>query len=424
MDTSDSDSDEEQEQREPDPALTERQRQERLAALVQPLDASEWGRRTQQTTDIDMSDSTGPGLVAGSKAGDAMLPSSMRPPRFEKQEYDGVISESSDEDEEEDLGPENSIGRKVLGMRWGEGAPRPGQERDEAPKEATIEEIPSDEDEEDRQRKKALELGDIDEEMNRRVWGSSVPDADAEREKDRDAETDDENEHDVNMDDEENDFLEFTRKALGLDDQQWADILKERRDRGAYVPSPASRKASSAPIQPPPSAPAPPKKGEPNQALNSFETMMKAMEDELARHKRGGDEPMAEEPAAPRFVKPAKKDAPKSAPRTQKGQGGLRPGKGKSSRFQRLQDLPSEADLDNMDDEELAAMDAELKLALEGVSDDEDMPEVSQLDDDGKKQYDMMKNFLESYRSQAGQSGVVGNLFGRLGVQDAAKDKK
>jgi hypothetical protein len=36
---------------------------------------------------------------------------------------------------------------------------------------------------------------------------------------------------------------------------------------------------------------------------------------------------------------------------------------------------------------------------------------------DDKREYAMMRDFLESYRSQAGQSGVVGNLFGRLGQE-------
>jgi hypothetical protein len=30
-------------------------------------------------------------------------------------------------------------------------------------------------------------------------------------------------------------------------------------------------------------------------------------------------------------------------------------------------------------------------------------------------EYKMMRDLLESYKSQAGESGVVGNLFGRLG---------
>jgi len=84
-----------------------------------------------------------------------------------------------------------------------------------------------------------------------------------------------------------------------------------------------------------------------------------------------------------------------------------------------LPQLPTEDELDDLDDETIAAMDRELKAALKqaGVedSDDEDIEEAEQLDEDGKREYEMMKSFLESYRSQGGQSGVVGNLFGRLG---------
>lgn len=421
MTDSDSDSDDDR-AREPEPEtepeLTERQRQERLARLVQPLDASEWGQRTQAAPpamDVDGADEAGaPGLVAGSRAGDALLPRSMRPPRFAKQEYDGVVSESSDEDSGDERAPEGSIGRHVLGMRWADGAPT-SDAASAAPRSATIEEIPSDgdkdedEDDEDRARKTALALGDIDEEMNRRAWGLGT-DEDG---KDEDADAD------VDMGDEEGDFLEFSRQALGLSDEQWADILRERKDRGAYVPSPAAKKPAG-PAPPPPSAPAAASTSAkvPNQSLDSFESMMKAMEQELARHRQGNDEPMPEQSARPTFKKPAARPAtdktatpPGKAQRT-----GIRPGKGKASKFQRLQDLPSEADLDDMDDEQLAAMDAELRLALDGHSDDEDdMPELAELDDSGRQQYGMMKNLLESYRSQGGQSGVVGNLFGRLG---------
>jgi hypothetical protein len=65
-------------------------------------------------------------------------------------------------------------------------------------------------------------------------------------------------------------------------------------------------------------------------------------------------------------------------------------------------------------------MDRELKAALKSAGvdsddDDEGIEEVGQLDDEGKREYRMMKDFLESYKSQGGNSGVVGNLFGRLG---------
>lgn len=59
-------------------------------------------------------------------------------------------------------------------------------------------------------------------------------------------------------------------------------------------------------------------------------------------------------------------------------------------------------DDDNFDIE--AAMQAELKEALEGFDEDGEEP----LD------YNMIKNFLESYKSQAGLSGPVSNLAGRL----------
>jgi hypothetical protein len=56
-----------------------------------------------------------------------------------------------------------------------------------------------------------------------------------------------------------------------------------------------------------------------------------------------------------------------------------------------------------------AAMDAELKASLErGDSDDDD--EI-----DGKRtDYNLIKNFLESFKSQGGLPGPVSNLAGRL----------
>lgn len=50
-----------------------------------------------------------------------------------------------------------------------------------------------------------------------------------------------------------------------------------------------------------------------------------------------------------------------------------------------------------------AAMEAELRESMEDGSDAEDPVD-----------YNMIKNFLESYKSQAGLSGPVSNLAGRL----------
>lgn len=74
-------------------------------------------------------------------------------------------------------------------------------------------------------------------------------------------------------------------------------------------------------------------------------------------------------------------------------------GKGKASPQDDIADIDIEA-----------AMDVELKAALEkGHDGDEDGAEYG----DGTD-YNVIKNFLESFKSQAGLSGPVGNLAARL----------
>ena len=73
-------------------------------------------------------------------------------------------------------------------------------------------------------------------------------------------------------------------------------------------------------------------------------------------------------------------------------------GKGKA----RAQGVEEGADIE-------AAMDAELKAAL-GHDDDDEVD----LDADGNVDYNLIKNFLESFKSQDGLSGPVSNLAGRL----------
>jgi hypothetical protein len=103
------------------------------------------------------------------------------------------------------------------------------------------------------------------------------------------------------------------------------------------------------------------------------------------------------------------------------------PSSTRSSAANPLPPLPTEADLDAMDEDDLIAMDRELRAALKnaGISDDEDYSDedmddetregLQGLTEDSKGEFKMMKDFLESYKAQGGQSGVVGNLFGRLG---------
>ena len=56
-----------------------------------------------------------------------------------------------------------------------------------------------------------------------------------------------------------------------------------------------------------------------------------------------------------------------------------------------------------------AAMEAELRASLEGDDSDDENDEA-----DGNVDYIMIKNFLESFKSQGGLSGPVSNLAGRL----------
>jgi len=130
--------------------------------------------------------------------------------------------------------------------------------------------------------------------------------------------------------------------------------------------------------------------------LDSFEKVMAAMDTELAK---ATDKTPRAPPAPPVNGKPTSNPLPK---------------------------LPTEADLDDMDEDDLTAMDRELRAALKGAGIDEDDEDMGELDVDeakvlegeDRREYSMMRDFLESYRSQAGGSGVVGNLFGRLGKQE------
>ena len=173
----------------------------------------------------------------------------------------------------------------------------------------------------------------------------------------------------------------------------------------AFVPLPSKKDARDESIIPGPKAT---KRAEPikplhapapatDTTLDSFDKVMEAMDTELA--KVTGKRP--KRPPVP---------SPSNAP--------------PPSRGNPLPPLPTEADLEAMDEDDLAAMDRELRAALRGAGiedeDDEDMGELDVdeakgLEGEDKREYQMMRDFLESYQSQAGQSGVVGNLFGRLG---------
>ncbi|KAJ7596676.1 SGT1 protein-domain-containing protein [Mycena floridula] len=185
----------------------------------------------------------------------------------------------------------------------------------------------------------------------------------------------------VDMEEEEDDFLEFSRQALGISNDQWNEIIRDREGRGAFVPMSGPKfKESSASTQKKPattgtSAPTPPSAQ--NTSIDSFEAVMQAMDAELARHRSQNS----------KGDKPADK------------------GKGKEREKETRASAPD-------DEEDIeSAMDAELKATLHetaGSGDD------SGSDEDEPTDYGLIKNFLESFKSQDGLSGPVSNLAGRL----------
>ncbi|ORY34285.1 SGT1 protein-domain-containing protein [Naematelia encephala] len=376
--------------------LSPEEKAERMSKLVPALPDSEWGRKTQEppvTTEPPNPTRDKPIQPVDARP-------VMRPPIFAKQEYDGVVSDSDDSEDEADLPAPGTLGRKIAQMRWADTAPR-------------IEEI-DDEEEEQSQRSKRFGLGDdIDEAMHQRVWG----------EDDAPTVVEGEGEMDVDMGDEEEEFLKFSREALGISDEQWEGILSSRRDRGAFVPtskptanrddiasaldgSEAAKRSNGRPPKRESAttkateAQPTPEQGGKNMELDSFEKVMRAMDAELAKVKK-------DQAPAPQ---PTTNDKAKSK------------SKSKVSFADPLPSLPTEQDLEDMTEDDLRAMDRELRAALKGagVDDDDldgelDVEEAQALQGDDRREYAMMRDFLESVRSQGGQSGVVGNLFGRLG---------
>lgn len=212
----------------------EAEKQARMDSLVPTLPASDWGRKVHPSEQSHQSPVATNQLVGSSNA-DAkkidpleFIPSKMRPPRFAKQEFDGVVSDS-ESDSESDLPVEGTWGRKVAQMKWSEFPPVDSEDNQQA----RIEEI-EEEDEDDQQRKAKLRLGedvDLEEGMQRRVWGGGKEDGD----EDEDMAAEGEEELDVDMEDEAEEFLKFSREALGINDEMWEGILGDRRARGGKL---------------------------------------------------------------------------------------------------------------------------------------------------------------------------------------------
>ncbi|KAF9535493.1 SGT1 protein-domain-containing protein [Crepidotus variabilis] len=205
----------------------------------------------------------------------------------------------------------------------------------------------------------------------------------------------------IDMGEEEEEFLEFSRQALGISDEQWAWIVKDREDRGAFLPQSVLRSsqkmprnnASELPTEPsnPQNSQLPKHNSKPkaNPELNSFEAVMNALDAVLADNKTS--------------TTPSN---PSSIP-TQFNHRLPGSERGKGKQMASIEEEMVTDDEHNMDDDfdVDAAMEAELKAAL-------------QVDDDGEASqdtdYNLIKNFLESFKSQGGLSGPVSNLSGML----------
>ena len=433
-----------------DAETTAAQRTNRMAQLVPGLAADDWGQRgpaappqkpspatSSKRDDTRFSRTTLDQIaqIAPSDSLSSSLPSvlptikppppardapKMRPPIFEKQQYDGVISDSESEEDEADLPPPGTLGRRIGQMKWSEGAPSGASikvSQDEKKERL--------DDDEKRRRKLTFNLDD--DEMERAVNGISTesagpsgprPHARKVRFFDEDEEMEEGDEDaEVDMGDEEAEFLKFARDALGVNEQMWADIITSREARGgqsisasragevtdapAFVPQSQKTKSQDREELSAKSASAGPRDPTdgPDQSLDTFDKVMAAMDSEYTRK-------------VPAIAPAQKKQKDVS------GSSLKLPPKGQS-----LPQLPTEADIDEMDEEELAAMDRELKEALKGAGMSDDEADDGELgtedakasDGDESREYRMMRDLMESYRSQGGQSGAVGNLFGRLG---------
>ncbi|KAF7784710.1 transcriptional regulator family: SGT1 [Agaricus bisporus var. burnettii] len=190
----------------------------------------------------------------------------------------------------------------------------------------------------------------------------------------------------IDMGEEEEEFLEFARQTLGISDKQWKDILQDRKERNAFIPKSAKEELKSEPLAPTsgqqdpfsgskgkPRVPQPGPRPNLNPELDSFETVMGAMDIELSRLQAS----LREDDELPsRGMKDKGKGKEKAGP---------------------VEDEDIEAD-----------MEAELKVALEREGGDDSGDENEPMD------YNLIKNFLESFKSQAGLSGPASNLAGRL----------
>ncbi|PLW24523.1 hypothetical protein PCANC_27242 [Puccinia coronata f. sp. avenae] len=255
---------------------------------------------------------------------------------------------------------------------------------------------------------------------------------------------------DIDMDGERDDFLKFAQEALGLTAGQYEAILDSRRKRGAYVPPSTSKvsqddtsakqtadmdfeldssrhsndlKARSSVSKgkqpqrsvhfeadntteedahrPTSSVDADGERIEDKRAnvdLDTFDKLMNRMDEELQKKKRqrgvkkGG--PIPTDPLGPDLG------------------GGCGPGMDDGSDDDEDESDMEMGEIDHAIQGELADLMKESGVQLDGHS--HDQPD-----------YSVISNFLESFKSQVGLPGPVGNMAGRIGFEFLpSKDKK
>ncbi|QRV86178.1 SGT1-ecdysoneless-like protein [Ceratobasidium sp. AG-Ba] len=209
----------------------------------------------------------------------------------------------------------------------------------------------------------------------------------------------------IDMDEEQEEFIRFSREALGIDDALWNKIMQERSHRGAFVPLSDTNKSATEgtgakpssgggnemhwfdvpPTQHKPRTPTSGPRPNGNPKLDSFEAVMEAMEAELQASRS----------------KTKSNTVPSSSDSKGKKASSVGVGKGKKVRI---------AEDDDTEDIE-GAMERELRTALDEMGDSDD---DERGDTEVSMDYNLIKNFLESWKGQAGLPGPVGGLASRL----------
>jgi hypothetical protein len=206
---------------------TQEEKDQRLSVLVPGLAPEEWGSKTQTSKSEPAEEeeeieeiSTKPKVSFAEGTKDEPKPAApaemkVRPPIFEPEEYDGHVAESDDDMDEYDPGADT--------MSWGAKAipktsNKPQKKRTVDPSVYALQEalrtgkpIPTD-------KLKEFRLG----------GQGDISD-------DEDGDDDDEQGEEMggpDMDAEEEEFLNFAREALGINDDMWKGMLSDRKARG------------------------------------------------------------------------------------------------------------------------------------------------------------------------------------------------